>query len=76
MGVRGEVGRGQAKLPDPNLPPVSLHILPVPAPMQIPGTYPRLINARQVIPYRGHAEQQAGDLEVRTKNGCKTYPTG
>jgi hypothetical protein len=44
--------------------------------MQIPGTYPRLINARQVIPYRGHAEQQAGDLEVRTKNGCKTYPTG
>ena len=74
--VTGEVGTAQAKLPAPNVPPVSLRIFPVPAPMKIPGTSPRLINARQVIPFRVHAEQQAENLEVRTTDGYKTYPTG
>jgi hypothetical protein len=42
----------------------------------MPGTSPKLINARQVIPYRGHAEQQAENLEVRTKDDYKMYPAG
>jgi hypothetical protein len=40
--------------------------------LQIPGTSPRLINARQVIPCRGHAEQQAENLEVKKKDAYKT----
>lgn len=44
--------------------------------MQMPETSQRLINARQVIPYRVHTEQQAENLEVRMKDSYKTYPPG
>jgi len=64
------------ELPDPKLSSVSLRIFLLPGPMKMPGTSPRLVDAKQVNPYRRHAEQQAENLEVRTKDVCKTYPMG
>lgn len=40
------------------------------------GNVTKINNAKQVNPYRRHAKQHAGKLEVRTKDVCKTYPTG